>query len=156
MQTAYTQYQNAAYKGMLYDLRMNDHMSYSAEGAVGIGMPVILGTNKERQVKQVVNSVGQGILVIGIATAQFDIEQAAGGVVGYLDKETVPVMKEGRIWVETVDAVVAGTVANLSLATGNFTDEAVAAGIEAITQCRVRFMTGTTAAGLAVVEVTRL
>jgi hypothetical protein len=38
-------------------------------------------------------------------------------------------------------------------ASGKLTDEAVAAGTEAFTQITVRFVTGTTAAGLALVDV---
>jgi hypothetical protein len=44
-------------------------------------------------------------------------------------------------------------VANLHLATGKLTDEAVAAGIETFTQVSVRFLTSTTGAGLAIVDV---
>jgi hypothetical protein len=57
------------------------------------------------------------------------------------------------MWVETTDAVVAGATANLTVATGKLTDEAVAAGIEAFTQISVKFVTGTTGAGLAIVEI---
>jgi hypothetical protein len=62
-------------------------------------------------------------------------------------------MKRGRIWIATDDAVVAGAVANLKLSSGLFTDEVVAAGIEAFTQFSAKFITGTTAAGLAIVEI---
>ncbi len=67
--------------------------------------------------------------------------------------DTVPVIKKGRFWVETTDAVVAGSVANMTVATGKLTDAAVAAGIEAFTQFTARFITSTSAAGLAVVEI---
>jgi len=77
----------------------------------------------------------------------------SAGLVQFADKETVNVFKRGRMWVETNDAVVGGAVANLHLATGKFTDEVVAAGIEAITQLSVRFVTSTSSAGLAQIEV---
>jgi hypothetical protein len=48
---------------------------------------------------------------------------------------------------------VAGAVANFHLATGKWTDAAVAAGIEATALIKVKFVTGTTGAGLAAVEI---
>lgn len=153
-QTAVNQYQAAAFKGMLYDLsRNNDVLSYAAETAVGFGVPVTLGTSKEKEVNPVTTAAGQAALAVGIAVASHSVEQTSAGVAQYGLTETVPVLKSGRIWVETQDAVVAGAVANLHLASSKFTDEAVAAGIEAFTQFSARFITGTTAAGLAVVEI---
>lgn len=152
-QTSYSQYQAASFKGMLYDTSWCDTMSYSAEGVVGFGAPVVLGTDKERQVVNVGTGAGQGALVIGVALATHAVEQTSAGVAQYADKQTVSTLKDGRVWVETDDAVVAGAVANLKLSNGKFTDAAVASGIEAFTQISVRFITGTTAAGLAVVEI---
>jgi hypothetical protein len=152
-QTTVSQYGAAAFMGMLADISHNDILSYAAEGAVAIGRTVRLGTNKEKQVIQSGTGVGQGALVVGFSVHDHAREQSSAGLVQFADKETVNVLKRGRIWVETNDAVVAGTVANLHLATGKFTDEAVGAGIEAITQVAVRFVTGTSGAGLAVVEI---
>ena len=152
-QTSVSLYQAAAFNGMLADLSDNDIVSFAAEGAVGIGRTVRLGTNKEKQVVQSSTAVGQAALVVGFALHDHAREMSGAGLVQFADKETVNVFKRGRIWVETQDAVVAGAVANLHLATGKFTDEAVGAGIEAITQLNVRFVTGTSAAGLAIVEV---
>lgn len=152
-QTSVNLYNPAAFNGMLADLSDNDIISDAAEGAVLIGRTVRLGTNRATQVIQSSNAVGQGALVVGIALHDHAREQSSAGLVQYADKDTVSVLRRGRMWVETQDAVVAGSVANLHLATGKFTDEAVAAGIEAITQLTVRFMTGTTAAGLAIVDV---
>lgn len=149
MQTAYTQYQAAALVGALFDLSNKTTFSYSAEAAVGLGVPVMLGTNKERQVKLATAAAS----VIGIAMAQSDFEQSAAGLVQYADKETVSVLKSGRIWVMTADAVTAGNAANMVVASGLFTDEVVATGIEAFTQVSIKFLTSTTAAGLAVVEI---
>ena len=152
-QTTVSQYGAAAYKGMLDSIVDNYVISMSAEGAVPIGFPVVLGTNKERQVIAASTSVGQGALVVGFSLHDHAREQSSAGVVQYADKETVSVLKRGRFWVETEDAVVAGAVANLKLSSGKLTDEAVAAGIEAITQVSCRFVTATTGAGLAIVEV---
>lgn len=152
-QTSVTQYGAAGFAGLIADSMFTDKMSYSAEGAVAFGVPVVLGTNKERQVKVLTTAVGQGALAIGISVATQAVEQTAAGVAGYVNTDTVSVMKRGRIWVTTNDAVVAGAVANLVLANGTVTDEVVAVGIEAFTQFSAKFITGTTAAGLAIVEI---
>ena len=81
------------------------------------------------------------------------VEQSSAGVAQYAATVTVPVLKRGRVYVLTDDAVVAGAVANLKLSSGKATDEVVAAGIEAFTQFSARFVTGTTAAGLAIMEI---
>ena len=151
-QTSVSQYGAAGFAGLLADNGTFNTISYSAEGAIGFGVPVVLGTNKERQVVAVGTGVGQGALAVGIAVSGI-VEQTSAGVAAYADKDTVGVIKEGRIWVNTDDAVVAGTVANLKLSSGKFTDEAVATGIEAFTQISARFITGTSGAGLAIVEI---
>lgn len=152
-QLSYSLYQAASFKGMLADCEFTDKVSMSAEGAVAISLPVTLGTNKARQVIAASTSTGQGALVVGFALHTAAIEQSSAGVVQYADKASVSVLKRGRMWIETDDAVVAGAVANLKLSNGKLTDEAVATGIEAITQLAVRFVTGTSAAGLAIIEV---
>lgn len=152
-QTSYSQYQDKGFAGLIADSMFTDKMSYLAEGAIPFGKPVVLGTDKERQVAAVGTGVGQGALVIGVSVASHDVEQTSAGVAQYSDTQAIPVMKRGRIWVETDDAVVAGAVANLKLSNGKFTDEAVATGIEAFTQVSARFITGTTGAALAIVEI---
>lgn len=152
-QTTVTQYGAAGFAGLLADNGDNNIMSYSAEGAIGFGVPVTLGTNKERQVLATNGNVGQGALSVGIAVSGIVEQTSSAGVAAYVATDTVGVLKQGRIWVNTEDAVVAGAVANLKLASGKFTDEAVAAGIEAFTQFSARFITGTTGPGLAIVEI---
>ena len=155
-QTTFGQYSAVGFAGMLYDSAFRDTMSYSAEGAIPFGSFVKLGTNKERQVLAPTTAAGQAALLIGVAEATASVEQAypsAGTAAAYAVTETVSMLKDGRIWVNTNDAVVAGAVANFVLANGTVTDEAVAAGIEAFTQLTVKFITGTAAAGLAVVEI---
>ena len=65
-QTTVLQYGAAAYKGMLDSIVDNYVISMSAEGAVPIGFPVVLGTNKERQVVAASTSVGQGALIVSL------------------------------------------------------------------------------------------
>ena len=152
-QTSVTQYGAVAFAGMLADMADNDVLSYSAEAAVPIASFVALGTNKDRQVTPVTTSVGQGALAVGVALHEHTIEQTSAGLVQYDIGRTVSTLKRGRVYVMTDDAVVAGAVANLKLSSGKATDEAVAAGIEAFTQFSARFVTGTTAAGIAVLEI---
>jgi len=153
VQTTVSQYGEQAFAGMLDGIGPKLVRSYAAEGAVAVGHTVRLGTDAAKQVVQSSTAVGQGALVRGFALHDHAREQSSAGVVQYADKEAVSVLTRGRIWVETNDAVVAGTVANLHLASGKLTDAAVGAGIEAITLLGVRFITATTAAGLAIVEV---
>ncbi len=153
-QTAYSLYQSAAFAGMLADLSDNDIISMSAEAAdIPFAKALTLGTNREKQVRAASTAVGQGALVMAFAIASHTVEQATSGIDAYKRFSAVNCLRRGRFWVETNDAVTAGAVANLHLASGKLTDEVVAAGIEAITQLSVRFVTGTTGAGLAIVEV---
>lgn len=155
-QTTIGQYSAVGFAGMQYDTGFGDTMSYSAEGAIPFGSFVKLGTDKGRQVLAPTTAVGQAALLVGVAMATASVEQAypsTGAAAAYAATESVSMLKDGRIWVQTNDAVVAGAVANFVLANGTVTDEAVTTGIEAFTQLTVKFITGTTAAGLAVVEI---
>ena len=149
MQTTISQYGAAAFKGMLDGIGPRDVSSYAAEEAIPVAYPVKLGTSPEKEVLKATAGAG----VVGFALHDHAREQTSAGVVQYNALETVSVLTQGRMWVETTDAVVAGATANLTVATGKLTDEAVAAGIEAFTQISVKFVTGTTAAGLAIVEI---
>lgn len=156
MQTVYSQYNDPLQLGNIADTSLRQIDSFLAEGAVGIAKAVIRGTNKERQVIQAGTGAGQGALIIGISVLTQSVEQTSAGLVQFNDKTAVPVMRKGRIVVETNDAVVAGAKANFVLANGKWTDEAVAAGIEAPTLITASFVTGTTAAGLAIIEISNL
>lgn len=153
MQSSVTQNGPVAFAGMLADSTITDKVSFSAEAAVPFASFVVLGTNKERQVLAASTSAGQAALTVGVALASHTIEQSSSGVAQYGATVTVPVLKRGRVYVLTDDAVAAGAVANLKLSSGKATDEVVAAGIEAFTQFTARFVTGTTAAGLAIMEI---
>jgi len=160
MQLAYTQYNDALQLGNIYDTSLRQIDSFVAEGAVGIAKAVTLGTTKETsgkrgQVIQASTAEGQGALITGIAILSQTIEQTSAGLVQYSDEETVPVMTEGRVVVMTNDAVVAGTAANFVLANGTWTDAAVGTGVEAPVLIKVRFVTSTSAAGLAAVQITK-
>ena len=149
MQTSVSQYGAAAFKGMLDGIGAHQVRSYAAEEAIPVAFPVKLGTTKDAEILKTTS----GALAIGFALHDHARVQDASGLVQYAQYETVSVLTQGRFWAETTDAVVAGAVANLTVATGKLTDEAVAAGIEAFTQFSARFVTGTSAAGLAIVEI---
>lgn len=149
MQTTISQYGAAAFKGMLDGIGPRDVSSYAAEEAIPVAYPVKLGTSPDKEVLKATTGAG----AVGFAMHDYARVQDSSGVVQYAQYETVSVLKAGRMWVETTDAVVAGATANLTVATGKLTDEAVAAGIEAFTQISVKFVTGTTGAGLAIVEI---
>lgn len=148
-QLSYSQTSAAAFAGMLDGIGPRNVRSYAAEEAIPVAYPVRLGTDPAKEVLKATT----GANTIGFAIHDHAREQSSAGVVQFAATETVNVLNQGRFWIETSDAVVAGAVANLTTATGKLTDASVAAGIEAFTQISVRFVTGTTAAGLALVEV---
>ena len=149
MQTTISQYGAAAFKGMLDGIGPRDVRSYAAEEIIPIAYPVKLGTDAEKEVLKATAGAG----AIGFALHDYAREQTSAGVVQYAALETVSVLTAGRMWVPTSDAVVAGATANLTVADGTLTDAAVAVGIEAFTQVSVKFITATSAAGLAIVEI---
>lgn len=149
MQTSISQYGAPAFKGMLDGIGPRNVRSYAAEEAIPVGFPVKLGTSADKEVLKATAGAG----VVGFALHDHAREQNGSGVVQYAATETVSVLTDGRMWVETDDAVVAGATANLVVATGKLTDAAVASGIEAFTQISVKFITATSAAGLAIVEI---
>ena len=149
MQNTISQYGAPAFKGMLDGIGPRNVRSYAAEEIIPIAYPVKLGTDAEKEVKKATAGAG----VVGFALHDYAREQDGSGVAQYGATDTVSVLTKGRMWVPTSDAVVAGATANLTVANGTLTDAAVAAGIEAFTQISVKFVTGTTGAGLAIVEI---
>lgn len=149
MQTTMSQYGAAAFKGMLDGIAPHDVRSYAAEEIIPVAYPVMLGTSPEKEVLKATT----GAAAIGFALHDHAREQTSAGVVQYAQYETVSALTRGRMWVPTSDAVVAGATANLTVADGTLTDAAVAAGIEAFTQISVKFLTATSGAGLALVEI---
>lgn len=150
MQTSYSQYSPVAIRGLLDGIGPHNIRSYAAEADILLGYPVRLGTNPEKQVLQAT----AGATTIGFAVADQAREQdVTTGLTRYRAKAAVSTLTQGRIWVLTSKAVAAGAVANLTIADGTLTDAAVGAGIEAFTKISVVFITATTAAGLAIVEI---
>lgn len=149
MQSTISQYGAVAILGMLAGIGPKDVSSFAAEEAIPLAYPVMLGTDPAKEVLKATT----GAAAVGFALHDHAREQDSNGLVQYGITETVSVLKKGQMWVMTSDAVVAGAVANLTLADGTLTDAAVGAGIEAFTQITVKFVTATAAAGLALVEI---
>ena len=149
MQSTIGQYGSPAFKGMLDGIGPREVRSYAAEEAIPVAYPVKLGTTGEKEVLKATT----GASAMGFALHDHAREQNSAGLVQYAATETVSVLTRGRMWVMTSDAVVAGAVANLTVADGTLTDASVTSGIEAFTQISVRFVTATAAAGLAIVEI---
>lgn len=148
-QTTVTQYGAAAFKGMLDGVGSHNIRSYAAEEAIPFAYPVKLGTDPAKEVLKATAGAG----AIGFAIATQAVEQTSAGLAQYAQYDAVSVLTQGRCWVMTSDAVVAGAAANVTVADGTLTDASVTTGIEAFTQIAVKFITATTAAGLALVEV---
>ena len=108
MQTTYSQTQPIAFAGMLADVTISTVDSFLAETAIGFGVPVIRGTDKERQVKAV-SVAGDAAKVIGVAIHDQCHEQSA-----YNAKDAVNVLTIGRVWVQVAAPVVAGDAAGVS------------------------------------------
>ena len=148
-QTTMSQYGAAAVAGLLDGVGPRNVPSYTAGEIIPVGFPVKLGTDPAKGVLKATAGAG----VIGFSIHDQAREQTSAGAVQYAATETVSVLTQGRMWVMTDKAVAAGATANLKTASGTLTDAAVTAGIEALTQVSVKFITATTAAGLAIVEI---
>ena len=152
MQTSYSQYMEPAIAGTLYDISFRRIDSYAVEtDNISPGMGVILGTDKEKQVKLAAATTS---VVTGIALLQAKEQDASGNVI-YKNKETVPVLNKGRAWVPVIEAVTAGNQAFLVFSGADKGKWAAAAGAGPIASAitGARFITSTTGAGLAVVEL---
>ena len=91
MQTSYGFTMAPGQAGLLADLGNKQVESFSAEGAVSFGLGVVAGTNPETQVAP---SAADTDTFRGVALCSHTVEQD-----GYTDKQTVPVLVEGKVWV---------------------------------------------------------
>ena len=152
MQTSYSRNMAKAIAGTLYDISYRRVDSYAVEDdTIYPGMGVIRGTDNEKQVKLAAATTST---VTGIALLQAK-EQADDGSVTYRDNQTVPVMSKGRAWVSVTEAVTAGNGAFLVFSGADKGKWAAAAGTGPIASAitGAKFITSTTGAGLAVVEL---
>lgn len=152
MQTSYSRNMAPGIAGGIYDSSFKRVDSYAAEtDDIYPGMGVILGTDKTKQVKLAAATTA---VVAGIALLQAKEQDDDGNVI-YKDTDTVPVLNKGRAWVPVTGAVTAGNSAYLVFSGADKGKWAAAAGSGPIASVitGARFITSTTGAGLAVVEL---
>jgi hypothetical protein len=152
MQLTYNQKMPVGLAGTQYDISFRRVDAYAVEtDDIYPGMGVILGTNKEKQVKLAAATTA---VVAGIAMLQAKEQDADGNVI-YKDEQTVPVLNKGRAWVPVTEAVTAGNGAFLVFSGANKGKWAAAAGAGPLASAitGAKFITSTTGAGLAVVEL---
>jgi len=149
MQTVYSQNMNPAFAGMLADLSVKTVDSRAAQGEISLGFGVVGGTNPEKQVKVPSGNI-TGFQGVALHQAK---EQDASGKVTYKDKDTVPVLTKGRVWVPVIGAVaydgdvyLIHTGANAGKFTGS-------AGANQGQVGGAKFKTSTSTDGLAVLEL---
>lgn len=138
------------FAGMIADSSQKVTDSFAAEGVIPYGVAVVRGTDPVNQAK-VVTAADDLDNFVGISHSTHMQIQNESGEVQYLDKDTVNVLSFGRVWVNVTEAVTAGTEAQV-VATGADAGKFATTGT-AVTNKRLTFLTSTTAAGLAVVEI---
>lgn len=146
MQKKYTLDMTPGIAGQIADLSTKTIDSFAAEEGLNPATPVARGTNPEKQVKAV--AAGTAKDAIGVVIH----EHKEPGDPYYAEGYAVGVMTKGRMWVPVTKAVTAGSAANYKIADKAFTDEAAATGIEAV-GVKCVFLTSTTAAGLAQIQI---
>lgn len=149
MQTGYNIYMDPANEGQLADDGFTDKNSFAAEGVVLFGRAVVPGTDIEKQVKIPATT---NTTFMGVSISSYTTVQDVNGDGGYLDTDTVPVLRRGRIWVPVINAVAANNPAYYmynSINAGKFCSsnsnaQIVPTGV---------FRSSTTGAGLAILEI---
>lgn len=117
--------------------------SRAAEGTVPFGSGVIFGTDPEKQVAVPADATGDFAGIALFTHKQFqgiDLAASMGGQYStgaeYRDKDTVNVLRRGRVWVEATAEVAAGDAAYVDVATegeeGKFTNVAAVGETPAI------------------------
>lgn len=150
MQLSYSQNMAPAIAGTLYDISGRRVDSYALEGSdIGLGFGVVAGTDP---VKQVTIPAGAITGFKGIAIMQAKEQDASGNVL-YKDKETVPVLDQGRVWAPVIGSVTAEGAAYLIHTGANAGKWTGAAGANQAAVSGAKFKTSTTGDGLAVVEL---
>lgn len=149
MQTAYNQYQKLAIVGTLVDLSNDRVDSYAAEGAIGLGLGVVFGTDKENQVK--VPAAVEDVFA-GVSLYQSK-EQDLNGNVTFKDKETVPVINQGRVWVPVVGAVNAENDPVYLICTGANAGKFTATALNNKQIANAKFKKSTTEDGITILQL---
>ena len=104
-QTSYAIEAGRATAGMLGDTGHDMyHVSRAAEDtAIGFGLGVIQGTDPETQAKL---ATATGGTFLGVTLHQHALQDESAD--GFVEDEVMTVMRKGRVWVQTNEAVAAG------------------------------------------------
>jgi len=138
----------AGYAGQKGDAAFTYIRSGIAEGVVVPGQPVLRGTDPDNQVAPLANgSTVDATTIAGFVCLDTALEGAPA------DEDVVQVMRVGTIWVSTSAAVTAGNPVYVGNATAQLGDIDDATGVGLALLPGARFLTSTTAAGLALVQV---
>lgn len=148
VQTAVTNIQAAGMPGMLYDDSDNDIVTCIATEAIPFGAAVVINgatCSLPAAATDVTNkNVGWALINPTLATQ-----------LGHLAGMPVPVLRSGRVWVQTEDAATAGNAVNVRYTvTGNGKGAVTNAAVASNTAVHrnAAFFLGNSAAGLAVVQ----
>jgi hypothetical protein len=123
-QTSYTLAQRVALAGMIYGMSPRDIVSRSCETVAGaaVGIAMSRGTDKENQV------VIGGTDYAGVSVRSLEGEGAANtAILAFSENDTVPLMREGYIWIVCPTGCNPGDAANYVDATGVIDSGAAAA-----------------------------
>ena len=123
VQTTYSATMSAARAGMIADMRGSTLVSYNAEAALAVGVPVSKGT-AEGQCKLTAAGATD---ILGITVRDRSV---AAGQDAYAQYDSARVMTEGAIWVTVTDAggVAAGDLVWVKKADGTFSNADAGAG----------------------------
>lgn len=142
MQTSYDEKMDVAVVGQMVDCTNRRVDSKYAEGAIDAGSAVQIGTTQDQVVTTTTAVYG-----VAIQHPTLTMSDDTGGA-AYAEFDGVSVLREGRIWVQVNAAVAVDAAAYYEVAGDAFnstnTNVAVVGG---------RFVTSTTGAGLAILEI---
>jgi hypothetical protein len=165
MQTTYSNAPAVAINGLVTECQPYDKISRQAKGAVKVGTLVLLGDDAPSgvnpgQCKAIPDATASVVNAAGIVVYDAAREPYTNGVAPaqnqYSDKDMVPLMRKGRIWVYVENAVTQGNPVYVRITaagtdvTGQFRDGAVA---NFIAFPNAVFLTSTAGSGLAEIEV---
>jgi hypothetical protein len=160
MQTSYSQNLVAGFPGLKYDGAFSQDIvtGENVAAAHGFGKFACLGAGPGLiALPAAAADITDLKKAIGVVLAKQDMESSASGDPQYPVKSAVPVMKKGRVWVNTESAVTAGSsdvhvryVAG-SGSVGAFRGAAVASETAILPDAK--WLSTTTGAGLALLEI---
>lgn len=149
VQTTVTNFQPAGVPGMLYDNSQNDIVTCIATEAIPFGADVVINGATCSLPAAAADVTGKNN---GFAL----MTQSLATGLGYLTGMPVPVLRSGRLWVQTEDAAAAGTAVNTrytATGAGKGSSAGTAVASNTAVHQTAKFFLGNSAAGLAVVQV---